>query len=162
MIKGRLMKLATLCYVRHEGKTLMIHRIKKENDMHAGKWNGLGGKLEQGETPEECACREVWEESGLKIENPRLRGFLTFPKFANDEDWYAFVFTAEHFSGELASSTEGFLQWIPDEQLLDLHLWEGDKMFLPWLDQERFFSAKFNYSGGQLIDYNVIFHPHEC
>ena len=86
------MKVATLCYIRRADKTLMIHRIKKENDMHAGKWNGLGGKLEPGETPDECAAREIREESGLVIANPMLKGILTFPMFDGDEDWYAFVF----------------------------------------------------------------------
>ena len=86
------MKLATLCYVRHDNRTLMIHRIKKPNDMHQGKWNGLGGKLEAGETPEECAVREIYEESGLLAHSLLLKGFLTFPGFANEEDWYTFVF----------------------------------------------------------------------
>ena len=86
------MQLATLCYVRHQGKTLMLHPIKKENDMHAGKWNGLGGKMEAGETPEECAIREVREESGLIAEHLQLKGFLTFPMFDGKKDWYVFVF----------------------------------------------------------------------
>src|SRR5512133_86934 len=103
------MKLATLCYVRSAGKTLMVHRIKKANDMHQGKWNGLGGKLEAGETPEECATREVFEESGLQVEQWRYCGLLTFPGFANDEDWYAFVFVSDRFSGELIDSPEGDL-----------------------------------------------------
>ena len=72
---------ATLCYVKNGNKTLMLHRIKKENDIHEGKWNGLGGKMEAGETPEECVIREVREESGLQIQNPALRGVLTFPNF---------------------------------------------------------------------------------
>ena len=81
------MKLATLCYLRRDGKTLMVHRIKKANDMHQGKWNGLGGKLDPGETPEECAVREIYEESGLIAHNPRLKGILTFPAFDDFEDW---------------------------------------------------------------------------
>ncbi len=95
------MKLATLCYVRKDGRTLMVHRIKKANDIHQGKWNGLGGKLEPGETPEECASREILEESGLRVKNLKLKGFLTFPLFARDEDWYAFVFVVDEFEGEL-------------------------------------------------------------
>ncbi len=91
------MKVATLCYLRQAGATLMIHRIKKENDMHAGKWNGLGGKLEAGETPEECAIREIREESGLIVSNPLLKGFLTFPMFDGSDDWYAFVFLVNQF-----------------------------------------------------------------
>jgi len=153
------MKLATLCYVRASDKTLMLHRTKKENDMHAGKWNGLGGKLERGETPEECAIREIREESGLLVRNPRLRGVLTFPQFSQGEDWYAFVFTATEFSGTLIDSPEGVLAWIDDDKLLDLNLWPGDRIFLRWLEQDRFFSAKFEYVDGEFVDHAVVFYP---
>lgn len=136
----------------------MIHRVKKANDVHQGKWNGLGGKLDPGETPEECVVREVWEESGLKIRNPVLKGFLTFPGFANDEDWYAFVFVAREFEGELIESPEGPLEWVPDEQLSSLPLWEGDYIFLPWLEQDGFFSGKFTYKDGRLVDHSVVFY----
>ena len=97
------MKLATLCYVinKTDNSTLMIHRVKKENDYHEGKWNGLGGKFENGESPEECAIREVKEESGLDIKNPKLHGFISFPMFDGVEDWYVFVFTATEFDGEM-------------------------------------------------------------
>ena len=95
------MKLATLCYLRQNGKTLMVHRIKKPNDIHEGKWNGLGGKLEPGETPEECARREIFEESGLRVNQLTLKGLLTFPLFAHDEDWYAFVFVGTELEGSL-------------------------------------------------------------
>lgn len=157
------MKLATLCYIRRAGKTLMIHRVKKQNDMHQGKWNGLGGKLEPGETPEECAIREIREEAGLSARNPQLRGFLTFPGFANDEDWYAFVFVVDDFEGELIDSPEGNLAWIEDDRLMELSLWEGDYIFLPWLDRPGFFSGKFCYTDGNLESHNVAFHtgnPH--
>jgi 8-oxo-dGTP diphosphatase len=150
------MKLATLCYVKAGGKTLMIHRIKKENDMHYGKWNGLGGKLDAGETPEECVMREVEEESGLLIQNPQLKGILTFPKFSKDEDWYAFIFVADKFKGELIDSNEGVLKWIDDEQLLNLDLWEGDRIFIPWLDMPGFFSGKFVYDSGRLIEHDMV------
>ena len=133
------MKLATLCYLRQGGKTLMIYRNKKPGDMHKGKWNGLGGKLEPGETPEECARREIFEESGLRVSSLQWKGFLTFPKFANQEDWYAFVFVANGFEGDLIDSQEGELCWIGDRNLLELDLWEGDQIFLPWLDQPGFF-----------------------
>lgn len=153
------MKFATLCYVRSNGQTLMIHRIKKPNDMHAGKWNGLGGKLEPGETPEECARREIQEESGLRASSLQWKGLLTFPQFSKQEDWYAFVFVANGFEGELGASAEGELRWINDEELLALNLWEGDRIFLPWLDQSGFFSAKFIYQDGRLIDHQVVFYP---
>jgi 8-oxo-dGTP diphosphatase len=152
------MKLATLCYVKNNGKTLMLHRVKKENDMHMGKWNGLGGKFEAGETPEECVIREVKEESGLTIENPRLRGTLTFPKFSKGEDWYAFVFTASEFEGELIDSSEGILEWIDDSEVLNLNTWEGDKIFLKWLEGDRFFSGKFVYEDGELTEHSVSFY----
>lgn len=152
------MKLATLCYVRRDEHTLMIHRTKVAGDMHTGKWNGLGGKLEAGETPEECAIREIWEEAGLKVVNLRLRGMITFPGFANDEDWYTFLFVVDEFEGELIDSTEGYLKWIPDGELLELYLWEGDRIFIPWLDKPGFFSAKFVYENGELVSHSVVFY----
>ena len=152
------MKVATLCYVRKNGKTLMIHRVKRKNDMHKGKWNGLGGKLESGETPEECVIREVKEECGLTVKNPSLKGILTFPAFNGFEDWYVFVFTATEFEGSLIESREGELKWICDSELFNLTLWEGDKIFLKWLDQKGVFSAKFVYESKRLIDYDVVFH----
>lgn len=152
------MKLATLCYLKHGGRTLMIHRVKKKNDMHEGKWNGLGGKIEPGETPEECVIREMKEECGLAIRNPSLRGILTFPGFSNDEDWYVFVYVVTEFSGELIDSPEGHLKWVADGDLLNLHLWEGDRFFLKWLAQGKFFSGKFTYRAGRLTDHAVVFH----
>jgi 8-oxo-dGTP diphosphatase len=152
------MKLATLCYVKRNGKTLMLHRVKKENDMHEGKWNGLGGKLEPGETPEECVIREVEEESGLRLRRPRLHGIITFPSFDGVDDWYTYLFTATQFDGELIDSPEGKLAWIDDADLLDLYLWPGDRIFIPWLQQDRFFSAKFVYENKELRRHEVVFY----
>lgn len=154
------MKLATLCYVRDAKNltTLMLHRVKKENDMHEGKWNGLGGKFEYGETPEECVIREVLEESGLSINNPKLQGFITFPAFDQFEDWYVFVFTADEFTGELIDSPEGNLEWIKNDNLVDLKLWEGDKIFMGWFDSGKVFSAKFEYDKGEFVSHDVIFY----
>jgi len=152
------MILATLCYIKHDGKTLMVHRNKKPNDIHKGKWNGLGGKLEPGETPEECIKREVREEAGLVIQNPRLHGLLMFPKFKGN-DWYVFVFTANQFEGELIeSSPEGRLEWIVDDKLMSLNLWKSDHIFLPWLKEEKFFSAKFDYKGDVMQGYDANFY----
>ena len=154
------MILATLCYIKHEGKTLMVHRNKKPNDIHAGKWNGLGGKFEAGETPEECIQREVEEEAGLVIQNPHLHGLLVFTNFKGN-DWYVFVFTASEFEGQLSeSSPEGRLAWIDDDKLTELNLWESDHIFLPWLAAGKFFSAKFEYAGDVMQGYDVIFHEH--
>ena len=152
------MKLATLCYVMDNDKTLMLLRNKKENDYHEGKWNGLGGKLEQGETPEECAVREVYEESGLKVTEPIMKGLITFPLFDGIDDWYVFVFTFKKFSGNLIDSPEGHLEWIQNNKLIDLNLWDGDKHFIPWLFENKCFSAKFIYENGKYISHSVNFH----
>ncbi len=154
------MKLATLCYVmnKNDRTTLMMHRTKKENDYHEGKWNGLGGKFEQGESPEECAIREIKEESGLTVKSPRMHGFITFPNFDGVDDWYVFIFTADEYEGEMIESPEGILEWIPNEKVTMLNLWEGDKIFLEWLYRDKFFSAKFNYEDGVYKDYSVCFY----
>jgi 8-oxo-dGTP diphosphatase len=154
------MKLATLCYVTDKTSktTLMLHRIKKENDYHEGKWNGLGGKFEPGESPEDCVIREVKEESGLDIINPRLNGFITFPMFDGIDDWYVFLFTADNFSGELIDSEEGKLEWIPNDKLFSLNLWDGDKIFINWLLQDKFFSAKFIYENRRYKEHQVRFY----
>jgi 8-oxo-dGTP diphosphatase len=154
------MKLATLCYILQDDRILMLHRIKKENDIHAGKWNGLGGKLDPPETPEECVMREVLEESGLTVPAPHLQGLITFPMFDGEDDWYCYVYTATEFSGELIDSPEGELEWIPNSEVLDLNLWEGDRLFLQWILDGRFFSAKFVYVDGALTEHSVVFHDH--
>jgi len=151
------MLLATLCYVKRDGYTLMIYRNRKANDIHEGKSNGLGGKFEAGETPEECVLREIREESGLSIQNPKLCGLLMFPKFKGN-DWYVFVFTANDFTGELIDSPEGKLEWILDEKIHGLNLWESDHIFIPWIREGKFFSAKFEYEGDEMRRYNVVFH----
>ena len=154
------MKLATLCYVidKKTNSTLMLHRVKKVNDYHEGKWNGLGGKFEQGESPEECAIREIEEECGLKVKSVTMKGFITFPMFDGKEDWYVFLFTADEFTGELIDSPEGNLSWIKNDKLMELNLWDGDKLFLPWLFKDKFFSAKFNYENGKYINHEVSFY----
>lgn len=151
------MILATLCYLKHNGHTLMVFRNKKPHDIHEGKWNGLGGKFESGESPEECVTREVFEESGLRIRDPKLHGLLMFPNFKG-HDWYVFVFTAREFEGELIDSPEGRLEWIPDEELGSLNLWESDHIFMPWIQAGTYFSAKFEYAGDEMRGYNVVFH----
>jgi 8-oxo-dGTP diphosphatase len=136
----------------------MLHRVKRTDDIHAGKWNGLGGKFEPGESPEECVTREVHEESGLEIVNPRLHGLVMFPGFKG-ADWYVFVFTAEKFSGDLKENGEGYLKWIPDTELASLLLWPSDHIFLPWLEGEKFFSAKFTYEGEEYLRHEAMFYP---
>jgi 8-oxo-dGTP diphosphatase len=152
------MKLGTLVYLKRDNKTLMLHRVRKKQDYHEGKWNGLGGKLEPGETPEECAIREVKEESGFDIVGPHLEGIMTFPMFDGVDDWYVYLFTATEFTGDIIESPEGNLSWIDDEKLLDLPMWEGDYVFLKWVGGKRFFSAKFIYKKKELVDHSVIFY----
>lgn len=154
------MKLATLCYVHQNEKTLMLHRIKKANDIHAGKWNGLGGKLNPGESPEQCVLREVREESGLQIIEPRYHGLLIFADF-KAEDWVVWVFSANKFSGSLldqADSVEGHLEWIADGAISALNLWPSDLVFLPWLKMEKIFSARFQYNNEKMLGHTVTFY----
>ena len=137
----------------------MLHRIKQRSDIHFGKWNGLGGKFEPGEAPEDCVVREVREESGLEIAKPQLRGILTFPYFKSEQDWVVFVFTADMFSGELIQSAEGQLEWVDTARIQELNLWEGDRVFLNWINQDLFFSGKFLYRNGVLVEHSVSFYP---
>lgn len=147
------MKVATLCYVEKDNQYLMLHRTMKEDDIHKNLWIGLGGKLEAGESPEECVIREVFEESGLKIISPVLRGVLTFPSFADDvinsDDWYVFLFTANNFSGSIKESDEGKLMWIDKEKLNEYPMHEGDVHFIEWIQKNKgVLSAKYIYENG--------------
>lgn len=153
------MQLATLCYVQRNDETLMLLRNKKKNDIHEGKWNGLGGKIEPGESPEMCVIREVREESGLRIQSPELAGIITFPAFDGEQDWYVFVYTASQFTGTLIDSPEGELQWIAQRHIFALNMWEGDHRFLQWLFAKRFFSARLSYHQKKLVHTEVCFYP---
>lgn len=136
----------------------MLYRNKKENDYHEGKWNGLGGKFELGESPEDCAIREIKEEAGLTVKNLIMKGFITFPLFDGKDDWHVFLFVIDKFEGDLIDSPEGELDWIDNDKLSEINLWEGDKIFIPWLFEDKFFSAKFNYENGNFKDYEVSFY----
>ena len=135
----------------------MVLRNRKPDDIHAGKWNGLGGKFEAGETPETCVIREVREESGLSIVDPHLHGLVMFPGF-KQTDWYVFVFSASNFTGELIESPEGSLAWIDDDLLVSLPLWPSDRFFLGWMQKSAFFSACFFYEGEKLLGHTVHFY----
>lgn len=149
------LKLATLAYVKRDSHTLMLHKAR---GYQTGKWNGLGGKFEPGESPEQCLKREVLEESGLMVEQAQLKGFITFPDFDGTNDWYTFIYTVTAFSGDLKASDEGELRWIPDADVLDLNIWDGDRVFLPWLESDRLFSAVFRYQQGVFTGYEVVFY----
>ncbi len=151
------MKLTTLCYIENDrGEYLMLHRTKKQNDLNAGKWIGVGGKFEADETPEECLLREVYEETGLTLTHYRFRGIVTF--LSNEwEGEYMHLFTADKYEGTLCDCNEGELAWVPKNDVLKLNLWEGDHIFLrELLENDRFFSLKLSYTGDVLTDSSFI------
>ncbi|MDD6502097.1 MAG: 8-oxo-dGTP diphosphatase [Oscillospiraceae bacterium] len=144
-------KNTTLGYIERDGAYLMLHRVKKENDLNHDKWVGIGGKFEDGESPEECMCREALEETGLTLHAPRLRGIVTFVSNEWDNE-YMFLYTCTDFSGELIECNEGDLEWVPMERVPDLPIWQGDKIFLDLLCREApFFSLKLQYEGDDLV-----------
>lgn len=129
----------------------MLHRVKKENDLNHDKWVGIGGKFEDGESPEECMCREALEETGLTLINPTLRGIVTFVSDEWDTE-YMFLYTCTEFEGTLTDCDEGVLEWVPKDKVPDLPIWEGDKIFFRLLDEKApFFSLKLKYEGDTLV-----------
>ena len=142
---------SSLCYLCRGDEVLMMHRTRKKNDMNHDKWIAVGGRFEAGESPEECALREVREETGLTMTDPRYRGVVTF---INDlyETERMHLFTSDEFEGELTDCDEGELVWIPKAMLDTLPQWEGDRIFHRLLDEEiPFFSLKLVYSGEKLL-----------
>ena len=159
------MRQTTLCYIECEGQYLMLHRVKKEHDASQGKWIGVGGKCEDGESPDECMLREVYEETGLHITRWRYRGIVTFVS----SEWpneYMHLFTADTFEGTLRSCDEGDLQWVMKTELFNLPMWVGDHIFLRLImdDRQPFFSLKLVYEGERLasgkLDGRTIDVPH--
>ena len=150
------MKHTTLCYIEQDGCYLMIHRVKKENDENGGKWIGVGGKLEYGESPFDCVRREVTEETGLTLISPRYRGFITFVSDQYGTE-YMHLFTADKYVGEIKSDcAEGVLKWVKKSDVLNLPLWEGDKIFLKLLDTETpFFSLRLEYHNDELVSSKI-------
>lgn len=144
------MKQTTLCYIEKDGKYLMLHRIKKENDENRDKWIGVGGKFENGESPEDCMLREVQEETGLTVTDWKYCGIITFVSdICQCEHMHLFKCTG--FSGEIRECDEGVLEWINKGELLKLPMWEGDRIFLELLDSDRpFFSLKLVYCKEEL------------
>ena len=145
------MKLTTLCYITEGERWLLLHRTKKENDENAGMWIGVGGKLETGECPEECLTREVFEETGLTLENYKFRGIVTFITDVWD-DQMMFLYTSDSFTGSLKDCDEGQLKWVEDGRLDKLPMWEGDRIFFDLIkNDEPFFSLKLTYKGDALV-----------
>lgn len=150
------MKNVTLCYIEENGKYLMLHRTKKQNDINKDKWIGVGGKFEDKESPEECVIREVKEETGLILKSLKLRSIVTY--VSNEwETEYMYVFTADKFEGELKECNEGDLEWVDEDKILDLKTWEGDRIFLERILKKDFpfFTARLEYNGDKLVKSEV-------
>ena len=146
------MILSTLCYITRGDEVLMLHRVKKKNDINKDKWIGIGGKFEGEESPDECLLREAREETGLTLTAWRCRGVVTF---LNDccEGEFMYLFTADGFQGELKTCDEGDLEWVSRDFLDSLPKWEGDKIFLDLLWQDApFFLLTLRYHGDTLVD----------
>lgn len=145
------MKNTTLCYIEKDNCYLLLHRIKKENDLNKDKWVGIGGKFEENESPEECLLREAMEETGLTLTDYRYCGIVTFVS----DKWegeYMHLFHATGFHGELIDCNEGTLEWVDKEFFASLPQWEGDKIFLSLMEQKvPFFSLKLCYEGDRLV-----------
>ncbi len=148
------MRITTLCYIERGGRFLMLNRDKKAVDENKGKWIGVGGHLEENESPEECVLREIREETGLTVADVRLRGIITFilPDWGNE---LTFLYTAKADTFDVSACSEGTLKWIPIEEIGALPLWEGDRVFLPLLQtRQDCFSLKLIYApGGDLTGY---------
>ena len=150
------MTITTLCYIENNEQYLMLHRTKKQNDINQGKWIGVGGHVENEESPEECLVREVKEETGFTLTSYRLRGLVSFINSECESELMC-VFTADEYTGNLITCEEGDLQWIAKMQVPDLPTWEGDRVFLELLlsDEQRFFSIKLQYEGDRLVEKKI-------
>ena len=154
---GQNMKNTTLCYIEKDASYLMMHRVSKKEDPNAGKWIGVGGHFEEGESPEDCLLREVYEETGLKLTSYKLRGIITFVSDEWDTE-IMHLYTADGFEGDIDSvqekCAEGILRWIPIGEVLNLNLWEGDRIFLKLLTEDKnIFSLKLRYEGENLAEW---------
>ena len=153
------MKNTTLCYIEKDDSYLMLHRVSKEKDINKDKWMGIGGHFEEGESPEECLLREVYEETGLRLSSYKFRGLITFVS----DEWgteYMCLFTADEFEGNVQDENgnmrecdEGTLCWVPKDKVYSLNIWEGDKVFFRLLEERQdFFTLKLRYEGDSLVE----------
>lgn len=149
----------TLCYIEKDNKYLMLHRIKKENDLNKDKWIGIGGKFENAESPFDCVKREALEETGLNLINPRYCGFVTFVDLSDEEKPYTeymHLFHVSEFCGNLKNCDEGELEWVEISKMNDLPHWKGDEIFLDLIQKKSpFFSLKLVYKNGDLLNWEL-------
>ncbi len=146
------MRNTTLCHIEKDGKYLMLHRVKKENDLNHDKWVGIGGKFEDKESPEECNFRETLEETGLRLGRTRYCGIVTFVSDIWETE-YMHIFHSTEFKGCLKECDEGTLEWVDKAKVYELPIWEGDKIFLKLIEQDApFFSLKLEYKGDKLVN----------
>lgn len=147
------MKNTTLCYITRDDQVLMLHRVKKEQDINKDKWIGIGGKFEGEESPDECLLREAQEETGLTLTSWCCRGIVTFLTNGSWEGEYMYLFTADGFEGQLKECDEGELAWVDRDFLMELPMWEGDKIFLRLLWEDApFFLLKLRYDNERLVE----------
>jgi 8-oxo-dGTP diphosphatase len=147
------MRNTTLCYILQGDQVLMLHRVKKKNDVNQDKWIGIGGGFEENESPDDCLLREVWEETGLRLKRWKCHGVVTFLTNGPWEGEYMYLFSADDFEGALKECDEGDLQWISRDSLMDLPQWEGDRIFLDLMWQDApFFLLTLRYSGDKLVE----------
>ena len=143
----------TLCYLENDkDEYLMLHRVKKKNDVNHDKWIGVGGKFEADESPEECLLREVREETGLTLTGYRFRAVITFVAEGHETE-YIYLYTADRWTGEMIECNEGDLEWVPKKKVCDLPIWEGDKIFFRLIEgpNSPVFSLKMSYRGDDLV-----------
>lgn len=149
------MKSTTLCYIEKDGKYLMLYRNKKKNDINGGKYIGIGGHLEENETPYECVIREAKEETGLELASPIYRGEITFIS-NNCESEIMHLFTCDAFMGEMCDCDEGELVWVEKSKIEELPMWAGDIYFLRMLDKtHELFTMKLIYENDALVEYHL-------
>lgn len=145
------MRNTTLCYIQNDrGQTLLLHRVKKENDLNKDKWIGVGGGFEDKESPEDCLLREVYEETGLTLTHYRYRGIVTFVSDKWETE-YMHLFTADGYTGTIRECDEGTLEWVDNARIPALPAWAGDRIFLGLIARDApFFSLKLEYTGETL------------
>lgn len=153
------MQMTTLCYIENDEKYLMLHRVKKKEDINKNKWIGVGGHANEWESPEECLVREVKEETGLILTSYKFRGIVTFISDECESETMC-LFTADKFTGNIIECDEGELKWVDKKVVPNLPTWEGDEIFLKLLlnDEKRFFSLKLVYEGDKLVENNIVFY----